>query len=480
MEKIIELKALFKEYFGNECTHALKLKQSGSNREYYRLSNARNQKAIGTWGENINENYAFINLAKHFYKAGLNVPEIYITNNNCQFYLQQDLGDISLFNLIKGSAKTQSYDDLQIDLLENTIKSLASFQFIGARKLDYNLCFPVSCFDRRSISWDLNYFKYCFLKLSGVDFSEVELENEFDKLTHHLLLFPSNTFMYRDFQSRNVMIYNDSPYFIDFQGGRQGPFYYDVASFLWQARANFPTSLKEHLIDVYVKELNKYIKITRSEFRNNLNFFILFRGLQVLGAYGFRGLYEKKQNFIDSIAPALSNLRELLPSFKDDFNYLRTLIDKLSIAYDTSKLQEILNNNLVVKITSFSYKRGIPEDDSGNGGGFVFDCRAIHNPGKYERYKTLTGRDKEVKEFLENEVEMRNFLENVKNLSEASVKKYLDRGFTNLMISFGCTGGQHRSVFSAESLAKYLHNKLGIKVILVHRELGLNEILEAK
>lgn len=344
--------------------------------------------------------------------------------------------------------------------------------------MDFGYCYPLAEFNRRSILWDLNYFKYCFLKTTGLEFQENLLEDDFEHMADALLQIQPQVFMYRDFQSRNVMLREGKPYFIDFQGGRKGPFYYDVASFLWQAKANYPDSLRQELIDEYLDALQPYHAIGKEQFLATLRHFVLFRTLQVLGAYGFRGYFEKKAHFIQSVPYAIENLRQLLETDFPEYPYLCLVLRKLT---ELPQFASVHNRRkLTVRVMSFSYKKGIPEDPSGNGGGYVFDCRAVHNPGKYEQYKQLTGRDKPVIDFLEQDGEILRFLEHVDALVDAHVQRFLERGFTNLSICFGCTGGQHRSVYSAEHVARHLNEKFGVRIQLIHREQHIEQTLEAR
>lgn len=344
--------------------------------------------------------------------------------------------------------------------------------------MDFAYCYPLAEFNRRSILWDLNYFKYCFLKTTGLEFQENLLEDDFEHMADALLQIQPQVFMYRDFQSRNVMLREGKPYFIDFQGGRKGPFYYDVASFLWQAKANYPDSLRQELIDEYLDALQPYHAIGKEQFLATLRHFVLFRTLQVLGAYGFRGYFEKKAHFIQSVPYAIENLRQLLETDFPEYPYLCLVLRKLT---ELPQFASVRNRRkLTVRVMSFSYKKGIPEDPSGNGGGYVFDCRAVHNPGKYEQYKQLTGRDKPVIDFLEQDGEILRFLEHVDALVDAHVQRFLERGFTNLSICFGCTGGQHRSVYSAEHVARHLNEKFGVRIQLIHREQHIEQTLEAR
>ncbi len=453
------------------------IKQQGSNRIYSRETDPSGRSIIRVVGTNRDENRAFIYMARHFRAIGLPVPEVYSVSPDEMTYTQEDLGDTLLFDHL---------DDYT--LLSRTIRALAHMQVAGARDFDWSVCFPVPAMDERSIRWDLNYFKYCFLKLTGIEFSEPRLEDEFDTLVKKLTANANaNAFLYRDFQSRNVMIRDGQPWFIDFQGGRRGPTQYDVASFLWQARANFAPELRERLIDEYLDEMEKIFESSnlrifdRDAWKAALPHFVLFRTLQVLGAYGFRGYHERKPHFLQSIPNALRNLRDILTRLPE-YPYLRELAESLSAKRSNSEtvLQAqpvIQRSGLVVTVYSFSFKKGIPNDDSGNGGGYVFDCRSTHNPGKYDEYKSLTGLDQPVIDFLEADGEILRFLESVDRLVDHHVERFLERGFTHLQVAFGCTGGQHRSVYSAEHLAHHLHEKYGVRVHLIHRERGIDKWL---
>ena len=453
-----------------------------------RETDAEGRSIIRVEGTNRDENRAFIYLARHFRAKGLPVPEVLWVSDDEMSYTQEDLGDTLLFDAIKHGRETGCFLPEERTLLERTIRALAHIQVEGAEGLDWSKCFPVPAMDERSIRWDLNYWKYCFLKGTRIEFSEPRLEDDFDalvqRLTSHSPLSTSlnsqlstlNTFLYRDFQSRNVMIRDGQPYFIDFQGGRRGPTQYDVASFLWQAKANIPQALRDELIDAYLDELNQIsnFKFQISNWKAALPHFVLFRTLQVLGAYGYRGYFERKQHFLESIPNAIKNLKEVLAALPE-YPYLRELANQLEIT--KSRDYEITNNNLTVTVYSFSFKRGLPADESGNGGGYVFDCRSTHNPGKYEEYKQLTGLDQPVIDFLEQDGEILTFLESVDKLVDHHVERFLERGFTHLQVAFGCTGGQHRSVYCAEHVAKHLHDKYGVAIHLIHRERGINRQL---
>ncbi len=464
-----QLISLFTSYTGESDPLIETLPSSGSNRRYFRLKKG-DLSLIGVRGESREENRAFISLSHHFRQQQLNTPEVYAVSKDEMCYIQQDLGDEILFDTIKGGRLTGVFSHEEKMLLHNTISLLADFQVKGAQGLDFNACYPLPEFNSRSIYWDLNYFKYNFLKTTGMDFQEDLLENDFEKLAENLLQDPSETFMYRDFQSRNVMLVETNPYFIDFQGGRRGPVYYDVASFLWQAKANFPEELRNELILTYIDSLRKYQQVVESVFLKQLRQFVLFRTLQVLGAYGFRGYFEKKPHFIQSVPFALNNLRELLREDFEEYPYLSLILKEMT---ELKQFADARKRELEVRVYSFAYKKGIPNDASGNGGGYVFDCRAINNPGKYERYNNVTGLDEPVIQFLEEDGEIVEFLHNIYPLVSRHVKRYKERGFTDLMISFGCTGGQHRSVYAAQKTAEYISKQFGIKVSLVHREQNL-------
>lgn len=470
------LELLYLNHVGSRPTSVEELPSAGSNRRYFRLRGDQN--LVGVIGTCADENNAFIYMSDHFRRKDLRVPQVVAVTDDLMAYLQQDLGDTLLFKAIEKGRLTRSFSSEERDLLVKTIRALPDLQFSGAVGLDFKYCYPSSQFDVRTIMWDLNYFKYCFLKATGIEFQEDRLEDDFQALADVLMRSQSGTFMYRDFQSRNVMIKDGQPWFIDFQGGRKGPFYYDVASFLWQAKANFPDSLRRELIGEYIDSLRKYQYIDEQYFMEQLRHFVLFRTLQVLGAYGFRGYFEKKPHFMQSVPFAIANLRALLDRPYTEYPYLNELLLRLvNLKQFADDLQRKL---LTVKVMSFAYKKGIPDDTSGNGGGFVFDCRGVNNPGKYERYKPFTGLDPQVIKFLEDDGEISVFLDNCYRLVDASVARYKERGFTNLMVSFGCTGGQHRSVYCAQHMAEHIYKKFNVKVELVHREQNIEQNFNVK
>ncbi len=462
------LKNLYKITFGVKPESVLPLTPAGSNRQYFRLTGR--ETVVGVIGTSIEENKAFIYLTRHFTSKGLNVPEILAVSDDSWCYLQSDLGDTSLFELRDS-----------VELLDKAVAALPEFQYRGAEGLDFSKCYPVSDFDAQSILWDLNYFKYCFLNTTAVPYLEGRLEDEFRKLSMKLSCNPAGTFMYRDFQSRNVMIKDGTPYFIDYQGGRRGPAEYDIVSFVTQARANFHESLREHLIETYIKSASRFVDIDVTLFKERVRLFSLLRMLQVLGAYGFRGKFERKPHFLKSIPMALENLRHLLSKPFDEFPYITEILGKmLDACHDRASkdVDETRPSNLTVTVTSFSYKRGLPKDTSGNGGGFVFDCRGMENPGRYDEYKQLTGLDRPVIDFLESKGEIQPFVEHCYGIVDPSVRCYDRRGFSSLMVSFGCTGGQHRSVYSAQAMAEHIKALFPhVNVHLVHREQKIDRVL---
>lgn len=447
-----------------DCVEAIN--PGGSGRKYYRVWSSRERELpplILCEGVSEQENQAYISLTRSFTNAGVAVPGLVRTMDDGMKYLVDDAGRKSLYDWITAQRAADAPLDWGID---TAMVVLAYLQHYGAQAADWSVCYPVAEMDRRSVMWDLNYFKYCFLKARRDDWDEVALEEDFTRLSDDLDRVPRDVFMHRDFQSRNLIINSCGDMrVIDFQGGRKGPMHYDVASFFWQARAGFTPVERQRGIEVYLNEMERLRPgLDRERFKRELPIFVLLRILQTLGAYGFRGDVQGKKSFLGQVPAALANLKQLL----DDHDFSR-------YPYLKSVLHELSSNAhepLTLTVTSFSYKKGMPEDTSGNGGGYVFDCRATNNPGRYEQYKQLTGRDKAVIDFIERDGELPKMLQSVYALVDASVSRYLERGFTSLCVSFGCTGGQHRSVYSAEHLAQHVAEKFpAVNVKLTHREL---------
>ena len=467
---------LYFDKFGVEPLSVVRLSGAGSNRVYYRLNGAA-KSVIGVVGTSVEENRAFATLARAFKDSGIAVPEVLAVSDDGLCYLQTDLGDVTLYDSMRSSRESGCFSDVDVDVLCKVMSELPRIQYEVKRHFDFSLCYPVSAFDERAVMWDLNYFKYCFLKGVGIEFNEGLLEDEFEKLTAMLLSDNDDVFLYRDFQSRNIMLCDGMPFFIDFQGGRKGPVYYDVASFVGQARACYTADVVEKMIDAYLASLAEYKKIARATFVEKLSLFRLFRLLQNLGAYGYRGLFERKKAFVEVIPKAVEQLKEILLSYISEFPYIHSVINEVATLPMFSKTEI---KELTVDVMSFSYRRGIPDDTSGNGGGFVFDCRAIHNPGRYEPYKKLTGMDEPVIRFLEENSNIAEFLDNAYSMVDNMVDTYMKRGFTHIQICCGCTGGQHRSVYSAEHIAQHVSDKFGVKVVVTHKMLNKSYVMDSK
>ena len=467
------LKNLFEQHFRSpvDRVEPLQGQLGGSGRKIIRLANQKIS-AIGILYDVREENTAFLEFSRHFHKHGLPVPEIYAQDLDQGAYLEEDLGDTSLFEFLSQNRSGEEIAPDAIAAYREVIATLPRFQIEAGRDLNYKVCYPRGSFDRQSISWDLNYFKYYFLRLAGIPFSEQALEDDFRSLTKFLLSAGRDYFLYRDFQSRNIMLRDGKPFFLDYQGGRKGALQYDVASLLYDAKADLPPELRQQLLDHYLDTLAGFVDLKRETFLHHYYAYVYIRIMQALGAYGFRGFYERKVHFLQSVPYALKNLRWLLHNVTLPIA-LPTLTAAFHSMLASEKLQGLASDadNLVVRIFSFSFHRGLPKDDSGNGGGFIFDGRSLPNPGREERFKKLTGRDAPVIDYLNQQESVHQFLASVMSLVDASVNNYQRRGFKNLMVSFGCTGGQHRSVYLAEQVAKRLQGRNGVEVALRHREL---------
>jgi aminoglycoside/choline kinase family phosphotransferase len=467
------LKSLFEQHFHSpvEQVQPLQGQLGGSGRKIIRLAGG-NTSAIGILYDVREENIAFLEFSRHFRRHGLPVPQIYGEDLDHGAYLEEDLGNTSLFEFLSKHRSGEQVGAPVVDAYRKVIATLPRFQVEAGRDLNYKVCYPRGSFDRQSIAWDLNYFKYYFLRLAGIPFSEQALEDDFSRLTKFLLSAGRDYFLYRDFQSRNIMLRDGQPYFLDYQGGRKGALQYDVASLLYDAKADLPPELRQKLLDHYLETLAGFVEVKREAFLQHYYAFVYIRIMQALGAYGFRGFYERKVHFLQSVPYALKNLRWLLHNVTLPIA-LPTLMDAFHSMLASEKLQALASDadNLVVRIVSFSFHRGLPKDESGNGGGFVFDGRSLPNPGREERFKKLSGRDAPVIEYLNQQESVHQFLASVMSLVDASVSSYQQRGFKNLMVSFGCTGGQHRSVYLAEQVAKRLRGRNGIEIALQHREL---------
>ena len=470
------LKKLFEQHFHMPVARmqALQGQLGGSGRNIIRLA-SENFSAIGILYDVREENVAFLEFSRHFRRHGLPVPEIYAEDLSHGAYLEEDLGDTTLFEFLSTHRAGATISPQAIEAYRKVVAVLPRFQIEAGRDLNYKVCYPRASFDRQSIAWDLNYFKYYFLKLAGVPFNEQALEDDFGRLTKFLLSANRDYFLYRDFQSRNIMLRDGHPFFLDYQGGRKGALQYDVASLLYDAKADLPPELRQQLLDHYIDQVAGFIKLEREIFLQHYYAYVYVRILQALGAYGFRGFYERKAHFLQSVPYALKNLRWLLQNVELPIA-LPTLMDAFQSMLGSEKLQGLTSagEKLIVRIFSFSFHRGLPADETGHGGGFVFDCRNLPNPGREERFRELTGKDAPVIEYLNQCDSVHHFLASVMSLVDASVSEYQRRGFKSLMVSFGCTGGQHRSVYLAEQLAKRLGNGSGVEVVVRH--LGLENL----
>lgn len=465
-----QLIRLYEGHFNEEMTTFEVLPPSGSYREYCRIK-SKNQQTVGAYNSDIKENTAFLEFSTHFLKKGISVPKIFAVNDDKTCYLLEDLGNLTLFDYLSKTRELEGFSEKLINIYRKVLAELPKIQINAGKGIDFTKCYPRSAFDKQSMMWDLNYFKYYFLKLAKISFDEQALEDDFQVFCEYLLTADTGYFMYRDFQSRNIMLHDNTISFIDYQGGRKGALQYDLASLLYDAKADIPQNVREELFEFYLEELNKYMQVDHDEFKAYFTGYTLIRIMQAMGAYGFRGFYEKKEHFLKSIPFALENLKYLL-KYNNMPIQLPELFKVLKAVSKSTFLKKVgeQSGTLTIQINSFSYKKGLPIDPSGHGGGFIFDCRAIQNPGKYDEYKQLTGKDPEVIKFLESNSDVADFLSNVYALIDQSVSVYLARGFNSLHVSFGCTGGQHRSVYCAEKLTEYLKNNYSVNVVLTHRE----------
>jgi len=461
---------LFTRWGHEQPAEIIALPPSGSDRKYFRIHYSKGS-VIGAYNPIEQENHAFLTFTRQFLVKGLPVPGILGEDTKNFVYLLEDLGDTTLFSLLPHTRDQVFFNESVLDLYRKILDTLPLFQIKGADGLDFSACFPRHAFDRNSMMWDLNYFKYYFLKLAGIQYDEQKLEDDFQAFCDYLLAADSRYFLYRDFQSRNIMIRDNEPWFIDYQGGRQGALQYDIASLLYDAKANIHPEQREELLDYYIKSVKKHIPVDENGFRAHFYGFVIIRIMQAMGAYGFRGFYEKKPLFLQSIFYAKRNLKWLLENNKvpQQVPYLRHVLYEI-LASENLKRYDKPSSGLKVSIRSFSYRKGLPVDDSGNGGGFVFDCRCLPNPGRETPYKKMTGKDQPVIEYLEKETAVKEFLDSTSAIIEKSVKVYLNRGFTHLMVSYGCTGGQHRSVYAAEKLAQRLGREFDVMIDLQHTE----------
>ncbi len=465
---------LFEQRFGALPQSILEVAGDGSQRRYFRLVGEDMATAVGAIGPDPEENRAFFAFSEAFRSIGLPVPEIYGRNDAARVWLLEDLGDTTLFSALSAAREAEGglFPDSMRPVYERVVELLPRFQVLGGRVVDYNVAYPRAAFDRQSILWDLNYFKYHFLKLAHVPFNEQRLENDFQRLADFLLAADTSHFLYRDFQSRNIMLREHGPWFIDYQGGRRGAPHYDIASLLYDAKAAIPESVREDLLTRYLHALSQYVAVNEAEFREQFRGYVLVRIMQAMGAYGYRGFFERKARFLQSVPYAARNIELILArGLPVRLPELESVFGRIVDLWADRQGEIEPRQGLTVHVTSFSYRRGYPDDAAGHGGGFVFDCRALSNPGRHLEYADQCGRDADVVEYIESYPEVERFWQSVRGLVEAQVREYQRRGFQSLTVNFGCTGGQHRSVYLAERLTRHLRDHFeGVSIDLVHRE----------
>jgi aminoglycoside/choline kinase family phosphotransferase len=467
------LTQLFESSFGHHPTAVIEVAGDGSQRRYFRLVGPDMQTAIGAIGPDHEENHAFLSFSRSFRSAGLPVPEVYAADEPAGLWLEEDLGDTTLFAQLADARSREGkiFPQSMVEVYERVVETLPRFQIQGAKVIDFSVCYPRSAFDRQSMMWDLNYFKYHFLKLAHVPFSEARLEVDFETLVDFLTGTNTDYFLYRDFQSRNVMMRDGHPWFIDYQGGRRGALQYDIASILYDAKAAIPDEIRGHLLEHYLDSASTHIDIDRARFHELYRGYVLVRVMQAMGAYGYRGFFERKPRFLQSVPFAAQNIAGILAAgLPVDVPELEEVFRKIVAEWAPKPVDAGDGDGLTVHLGSFSYKKGYPPDVSGHGGGFVFDCRAIPNPGRHVEYADLTGRDDSVIHYIERWPEADSFWRNVREMVDAQVQDYLKRGFTALSVYFGCTGGRHRSVYFAEKLARHVAGTFpNVRVKLEHR-----------
>ena len=466
------LRQLFTEWSGEKTQELLKLSANGSNRQYWRLIGAHSR-CIAAFNDDVRENEAFFYYSQTLRQKGICVPEVYRIDSSRRFYLQEDLGDTTLYNYVYDKRRQGGgFDGEVMSLYKTVLEDLSDIQLAG-RDMDFTKAYPRHSFDAQSMQWDLNYFKYYFLKLKYIPFDEELLERDFHTLIAYLLSTDCNYFLYRDFQSRNIMLCDGKPYYIDFQGGRRGAAQYDVASLLYSAKSDIPEPIRQELLNHYLNGLASKSPIDKEDFRQHFWGYVLIRIMQAMGAYGYRGYFERKDYFINSIPLAVNNLRMIIENhtLPVQLPHLTQVWQRI-VESELAQSATPATDGLTVTVSSFSYKKGLPQDTSGNGGGYVFDCRALPNPGRYPEYRCYTGKDRPVIEFLQGDEAVEAFLNGAQLLVGPSIKKYLERNFTSLTVSFGCTGGQHRSVYCAERMAEWIKKNFDCQVVINHREQG--------
>lgn len=471
-DPIKQVEALFNKWSNSEASSIVPLPESGSYRRYFRITSAKGG-ILGVHNNDHRENQAFIYLNQQLLKTGCRVPLVLAEDLENYVYLEQDLGDTTLFEYLATIRNHPDNEEMILKVYRRVIDAMPGLQVHSTHGLDYTICYPRAEFDVQSMMWDMNYFKYCLLKPLKIGFFEQDLEDDFLKIVQWLIEAERESFMFRDFQSRNIMIHNSDLFFIDFQGGRKGPLQYDLASLLFEAKTHLSEDIRQQLLNYYLDTFSKSFSwFSPEKFLRYYYGFVYLRLMQAMGAYGFRGYIERKPLFLQSLPYAVKTLSWLRDNNPIPLNLksLPGVFDKL-ISLPRVRDYEIKKDILTVTVNSFAFKNGIPQDHSGNGGGFVFDCRGLENPGRYVEYQDLTGRDQPVINFLSEKSDVLQFISHTFPLVDQTIETYAKRGFTHLMVSFGCTGGQHRSVFMTERLAAYLKNKYAANIVIIHHEL---------
>lgn len=454
--------------FNKKVDNIIKLKQSGSYRNYYRIFFDQST-ILGVYNPDKQENIAFVCFANHFKNLGLNVPKILANFEQENIYFIEDLGDTTLYDYLQQCTN----ENQKIEIYKKVIDKLIDFQIKAIDNLDLSKAYPKAEFDKQSILWDLNYFKYMVLKIAKVPFDEQKLEYEFEILSSSLINVDSNYFLYRDFQSSNIMFFNNEIYFIDFQGGRKGSFYYDLASLLFDSKAKLCHQTRQLLLEYYFKQFSNIKPIDYKTYEKNFYNFVLIRILQASAAYCFRGLVEKKLSFIATIPYSIENIKFLLEN-KHISEQLPQLRQSLEFYANYSQVAQMFSNQRKVKvrINSFSFiKSGYPADEMNNEGGFVFDCRLLPNPGALEQYKRFCGLDAEIQTYLSGFEEVETFIVKCTEIVLNAIESYENKQYEHLQVNFGCTGGKHRSVYCAQKTYEILKNIFKIDVEIKHIEL---------
>ena len=461
----IAISELFRQWAGEEATCVTPLTANASGRQYWRMEGSQ-CRCVAAVAHDVRENEAFFHFARQLGERGVRVPEVYAIAPSRTAYLQQDLGDVTAYSYLRhnkqaGEEARTLYGRILDDLAEMQRKT---------RGMDFSCAYPRPSMDRQAYQWDFNYFKYDFLKLLHVPFDEELLERDFATLIDYLLEGDNGFFVHRDFQTRNIMLHSSTGqlYIIDFQGCRSGSPLYDAASLLYSSRCELSYEQRDEQLERFLEQVATLVHSSRKALEPRFYAQVAARMMQAMGAYGYRGLFERKEAFMQALPTAIATLRHLRASHPLPLRLpeLDRVMEHLLAMPELTKEED----KLTVRLFSFSYKRGLPTDPGGNGGGHVFDCRALPNPGRYDQYRELCGKDLPVIRFMDSHAETEAFFGHAAALVQQSVDNYVERHFSSLMVCFGCTGGRHRSVYFAERMAALLRQRKDIRVVLRHCE----------